>query len=42
MIGCVGSNLLFLNRFLLSWDVSYVRLCCGMVSVCRLLLGEFL
>ena len=32
----------FLNRFLLSWDISYVRLHCGTVSVCRLLLGEFL
>ena len=42
MIGCAGRNLLFLNRFLLSWDVSCVRLCCGMVSVCRLLLCEFL
>ena len=35
-------TLLFLNRFLLSWDVFPVRLCCGTVSVCRLLLGEFL
>ena len=34
MIGCAGCNLLFLNRFLLSWDVCYVRLRCGMVSVC--------
>ena len=42
MIGCAGHNLLFLNLFLLSWDVSFVRLHCGMVSVCRLLLGEFL
>ena len=42
MIGCAGRNLLFLNRFLLSLDVSYVRLCCGPVSVCQLLLGEFL
>ena len=32
----------YLNHFLLSWDVSYVRLRCGVVSVCRLLLGEFL
>ena len=31
----------FLSRFLLSWSVSYVRLRCGTVSVCRLLLGEF-
>ena len=42
MIGCAGHNLLFLNCFLLSWDVSFVRLHCGTVSVCRLLLGEFL
>ena len=42
MIGCADCNLLFFNRFLLSWGVSYVRLRCGMVSVCRLLLGEFL
>ena len=41
MTGCADRNLLFLSRFLLSWSVSYVRLCCGMVSVCRLLLGEF-
>ena len=39
MIGCADHNLL--GHFLLSWSVSYVRLCCGMVSVCRLLLGEF-
>ena len=42
MIGCAGRNLPLLNRFLLSWDVSYVRLRCGTVGVCRLLLGEFL
>ena len=42
MIGCADHNLLFLNHFLLSWGVSYVRLHCGTVSVCRLLLGEFL
>ena len=41
MTGCAYCNLLFLSHFLLSWSVSYVRLCCGMVSVCRLLLGEF-
>ena len=41
MIGCAGRNLLFLNRFLLSWDVCYVRLRCRTVSVCQLLLGEF-
>ena len=41
-IGYADCNLLFLNRFLLSWSVSYVRLRCGTVSVCRLLLGEFL
>ena len=42
MIGCAGCNLLFLIRFLLSLEVSYVRLRCRMVSVCRFLLGEFL
>ena len=42
MIGCAGCSLVFLNHFLLSWDISYVRLHCGTVSVCRLLLGEFL
>ena len=42
MIGCANRNLLFFNHFLLSWGVSYVRLHFGMVSVCRLLLGEFL
>ena len=42
MIGCAGRNLLFLNRFLLSLEVSYVRHRCGTVSVCRFLLGEFL
>ena len=41
MTGCADHNLLFLSRFLLSWSVSYVRLHCGTVSVCRLLLGEF-
>ena len=41
MTGCADHNLLFLSRFLLSWSVSYVRLRCGMVSVCQLLLGEF-
>ena len=38
MIGCACHNLVFLNCFLLSWDVSYVRLRCGRVSVCRLFL----
>ena len=42
MVGCAGHILLFCNRFLLSWVVSYDRLRCGVVSVCRLLLGEFL
>ena len=41
MTGCADRNLLFLSGFLLSWSVSYVRLCCGTVSVCQLLLGEF-
>ena len=41
-IGSAGRNLLILNRFLLSRDVCYVRLRYGTVSVCRLLLGEFL
>ena len=41
MTGCADCNLLFLSRFLLFWSVSYVRLRCGMVSVCRLSLGEF-
>ena len=35
-------TLLFLNRFLLSWGIFPFRLCCGTVSVCLLLLGEFL
>ena len=41
MTCCADHNLLFLGRFLLSWSVSYVRLRCGTVSVCQLLLGEF-
>ena len=42
MTGCTDCNLLFLSCFLLSGSVSYVQLHCGAVSVCRLLLGEFL
>ena len=41
MIGCAGRNLLFLNHFLLSLEVSYVRHSCETVRVCQFLFGEF-